>query len=558
MVSSGNANKEKVRVGLLIDSFAQPRWIHQVVQDIQSSSVATIALIIKNEAQAEEKKFRIQRYWQNRRHLLYAAYTRFDEFMTRPQPDAFASADIEPLVRDCPVIGVEPLMQKYTDRFRDEDVEEIHGHRLDVALRFGFRILKGRALEIARHGVWSYHHGDGSVNRGGPAGFWEVMEGDPVTGSMLQVLTEELDNGKILYRSWSPTSDKFSVCLNRNYYYWKSSAFVMRKLKELYERGAVSFEKNSAYRPYSHRLYRMPTNTEMLTLLPKLTTRYVASRARHFYSFDQWSLAYRFKAGPTDTNDAFYRFKYLLPPKDRFWADPFPVKAGDRYFIFIEEYVYASGKGHISVIEIDGGRRPKAPVRVLEKDYHLSYPFTFEWRGEHYMIPETASHGSVELYKAVEFPFRWEMEKTLLEGVNATDATLMEADGLWWMFVNVGERDFPTDWNELYLYYADRPMGDWKPHKANPVKTDVRGSRPAGRVFRRDGELYRPAQDSSRQYGYAVSINRIVRLSPDEFAEEEVSKILPRWDKKVVGTHTLNSAGDLTVIDCLMRRGRLL
>ena len=127
MVSSGNANKEKVRVGLLIDSFAQPRWIHQVVQDIQSSSVAAVALIVKNEAKADEKRFRIQRYWQNRNHLLYAAYTRFDEAMTRTEPDAFESADIEPLVRDCPVIGVEPLMKKHTDRFRDEDVEEISG-----------------------------------------------------------------------------------------------------------------------------------------------------------------------------------------------------------------------------------------------------------------------------------------------------------------------------------------------------------------------------------------------------------------------------------------------
>ena len=86
---------------------------------------------------------------------------------------------------------------------------------------------------------------------------------------------------------------------------------------------------------------------------------------------------------------------------------------------------------------------------MLEKDYHLSYPFTFEWRGAHYMIPETAAHGAVELYKGVEFPFKWEMEKTLLKGVNATDATLVEADGLWWMFVNVGERDYPTDWNGL-------------------------------------------------------------------------------------------------------------
>ena len=45
--------------------------------------------------------------------------------------------------------------------------------------------------EIARHGVWSYHHGDNRFYRGGPPGFWEVMEDQPVieyylrTGSTL-------------------------------------------------------------------------------------------------------------------------------------------------------------------------------------------------------------------------------------------------------------------------------------------------------------------------------------------------------------------------------------
>ena len=48
-------------------------------------------------------------------------------------------------------------------------------------------------------GVWSYHHGDNRVNRGGPAGFWEVFEQWDVTGSILQVLSEELDAGKTLF-----------------------------------------------------------------------------------------------------------------------------------------------------------------------------------------------------------------------------------------------------------------------------------------------------------------------------------------------------------------------
>lgn len=548
--------KNNLRIGLLLDSFIQPRWIHKIIEDIQASGIAQVVLIVLNCAQIPQKRFRLQRYAENRSHLLYAAFRRFDEFTTSANPDAFENMDVEPLVKNCDVIRVEPIMTKYSDRFTDEDVRKIREYKLDVALRFGFRILKGEVLNIARHGVWSYHHGDHAVNRGGPAGFWEVMEGEPVTGAMLQILTEDLDNGKILYKSWSRTNDRFSVKMNCNQYYWKSSTFVMRKLRELHEKNELTLARNSVYEPYSNRLYRMPTNSEMLRLLSKQASRYVASKTRNLYLFDQWSLAYRFKSDPSDMNDALYRFRYLIPPRDRFWADPFPVKAGDKYFIFIEEYLFKTGKGHVSVIELDKNADFKPPVKVLEQEYHLSYPFTFTWRGDYYMIPESAKHNCVELYRCLSFPTQWQKEKVLLENVNATDATLFEADGLWWMFVNIGEDGYPTDWDELYIFYSDTPMGEWKPHKQNPVKTDVRGSRPAGQLFYWKNQLYRPAQDSSVRYGYGISINKVRKLTVDEFAEEEVSKILPRWSKNVIGTHTLNSANDFTVIDCLIRRRR--
>ena len=40
---------------------------------------------------------------------------------------------------------------------------------------------------------------------------------------------------------------------------------------------------------------------------------------------------------------------------------------------------------------------------VLEKDYHLSYPFLFEDNDELFMIPETATNKTIELYKCEEF-----------------------------------------------------------------------------------------------------------------------------------------------------------
>src|SRR5207237_4116925 len=111
-------------------------------------------------------------------------------------------------------------------------------------------------------------HGDAEGNRGAPPGFWEVMTGEPTTGAMLQVLTEELDDGRVLYRGWSQTSNKFSVRRNCNNYYWGAAGFVARKLRELHGSGRVACDGagGDLYRPYYNRLYKRPTNSEMLPL----------------------------------------------------------------------------------------------------------------------------------------------------------------------------------------------------------------------------------------------------------------------------------------------------
>jgi hypothetical protein len=297
----------------------------------------------------------------------------------------------------------------------------------------------------------------------------------------------------------------------------------------------------------------MPTNIEMFSRLSRLGTKYAVGKVQSALSTDQWSLAYRFRSGPADTNNTFYRFKNLIPPKDRFWADPCVVQAGDRFYVFLEEYLKETGKGHISVVELDRKGVVSGPAKVLDREYHLSYPFVFEWNNNYYMVPESAANKTVELYRCKSFPFEWELEKVLLADVRAKDATLAEVDGRWWMFVSIAEHSIP---DELYLFSADSPLGPWTPHQRNPVKSDVRGSRPAGGLFNWNGELYRPAQNSSGRYGYAISLNRVTRLDDEGFAEEQVSEILPNWDKRLLGTHTISIAGDLTVIDCLMKRSR--
>jgi len=387
------------------------------------------------------------------------------------------------------------------------------------------------------------------------------MEDEATTGSVLQILSEELDAGRVIYRSQASTS-RFSVTKNRAGYFWKSSAFVIRKLRDLYEdgdRALVDSDPNAtAPLAYSRRLYLAPSNRAFAPHLARLVTRYAGEKLRGLAGFDQWALGYRFAPGAPAghvPDMAPFRFRQLVPPTDRLWADPFPLSVDGRYYVLFEELEFRAPKGRICGIELTEKGPVGEPVRVLQRDYHLSYPYTFEWRGERFMIPESIANRTVQLYRAVKPPYEWELDRVLLENVALVDATVVEIDGRWWMFAGAVTRGGSRG-DELNLYHAETPLGPWTPHRRNPVLSDIRHARPAGRPFKVGDSWYRPAQDCSRRYGYAIALRRIVQLDEHALVEETVTRLTPDWDPRVLATHTINAVDGLTLIDMQLRRRR--
>ena len=538
--------KAPLRVGVLIDSSVQPKWVHQVISDVLSSSVATLSLVVTNAQPAVPTNPGLG-------FGLYRLYSRIDALLFSPKPDPFEKVSIESLLSQVPTIHVKPISKKFSDEIRPEDLAAIAEHRLDVLLRFGFRILKGEILGLPTYGVWSYHHGDNRRYRGGPPGFWEVMDDEPVTGAIVQVLSEELDNGRVIYRS-SAETDRVSVRRGIHGAYWQVSAGVLRKLRDVYHSGRAALDTagESPWNPYSHRLYKWPTNREMLRFLTRIVRRYVRKKVRHLLYIDQWFLAYKISTDANHIDGTFHRFRQLVPPKDRFWADPFPLKRDGKHYVFLEEWPYQAAKGYLSVIEVDRRGIVDGPRKILERPYHLSYPFVFEWKGETYLLPETRQAGQVELYRCTSFPEKWELDRILLPSVHAVDTTLAEIQGRWWMFTSLQVKG-TTHLYELHLYHADSPLGPWTPHLGNPVKPDTHTSRSCGRIVTRNGSYYRPAQVGA---GEGMILYKIVHLDPQSFVEVEVGRISPDWAPNLAGTHTFNSSDGLTVIDGLLIRRR--
>jgi hypothetical protein len=246
-------------------------------------------------------------------------------------------------------------------------------------------------------------------------------------------------------------------------------------------------------------------------------------------------------------------FRPLIPEKDRYWADPFIVHREDRYYVFMEEKMYATGLGRIVCLTLDPQGNLLSSQVVLERPYHLSYPFTFEFRRETYMLPETAANRTLELYRATRFPDQWQLAKTLMTGLYAVDATLLEYNHKWWLFANIKEEG-ASSLDALHLFYADDPLADrWLPHPRNPVVKDIHSARPAGRIFMHEGKFIRPSQDSSERYGKALKFNRILKLDELDYQEIPDAEFRPQG-RNTLATHTFNQAGQLTVIDAVVRR----
>lgn len=552
-----------LRIGLLLDSAELPACFAEVVDHILQSNFASLELLVYNaEAQRQSTEPAPRRSFfrkladllgssTRRRQFMFDLYQHWDRRNIVPSADPHALVDCAARLQHVESVSVTPFRKRFVHRFPSDAVEHIKAKRLDVLIRFGFNILRGEILTSARCGVWSYHHGDGDYYRGGPAHFWEVYEGNPISGVMLQVLTEELDAGMVLCKGLFATYPGISQARNYVQPYWGASTFVIQKLRELHQHGWDHIERTSLpARPYLGKksIYRAPTNLEMLKWLGPLLVRKSLRRLVRRPKVKHWRLAIRTGARLNPDSESapdLSGFRWIESPKDRFYADPFLIEESGNAWVFFEDFDYSTQLGKLSCAQVEAGGIGK-PVPVLERPYHLSYPCVFRAAGAMYMIPETVANGSVELYRCVRFPDRWELEKKLFQG-HAVDTTVWMEDGLYWFFVTLQE---PRGLGiQLWLFYSGELTGEWVAHPSNPVSTDIRSSRGAGAIFRDHGKLFRPSQDCSKHYGYSITLNEIVVLDRYQYQERPCTTINPLWAPGLVGTHTYSQAGQVEIID---------
>jgi hypothetical protein len=148
---------------------------------------------------------------------------------------------------------------------------------------------------------------------------------------------------------------------------------------------------------------------------------------------------------------------------------------------------------------------------ILTEPFHLSYPYVFKYDDSYYMIPESQHIEAIRLYKASEFPFKWTLVKTILEGQRYTDNTIFNYNNKWYLFSSVGD--------ELLLYFSDELTSSWSLHPKNPIIKDRSISRQGGRVLMLEDRIIRYAQGNRSSYGESVIAFQITELTVNNYAE---------------------------------------
>lgn len=255
------------------------------------------------------------------------------------------------------------------------------------------------------------------------------------------------------------------------------------------------------------------------------------------------------------TDDSAVHEYQPVPVGAGYWsADPFLIERGGRSYLFCELMRKGTKRAAIGCAEIAGGSI--ARVRpVLKTEAHLSYPAVFEHKGCVYMLPETRAERNLTLWRAVDFPGKWECTATLLTDREIADATPWWDGRSWVLFLY--EPDDEHNLRTLSTATLNPVAGTLGVIRERAVYTEKTG-RPAGTPFRLGSRRIRPTQIGVRRYGEAIAYREMV-INSRTFAERDCGRLSPdcvrvKGCRHILGIHTINRLGSIEVIDVLYRK----
>ena len=427
---------------------------------------------------------------------------------------------------------------------KKKDFSLIRSLKLNLILNFGGGIWKGEILKSSKMGILSMHHGDNRINRGGPPCFWEVLKRIDNTGFIIQILTEQLDGGKIISRGSVTTNrtwaSNYASCRHAAYREWE------RQIDSILSGGKLNFLNEICI--YSNRLFQAPNILDLISyisktifILIKKIIKKLFEKPRKFYvsiiNVKDWSCA-ELRKGVT-----------LKSPQNRSYADPNLFNYQNKKFLLVEDYSDKNGKGDIRLFEFNLlSKKFKDLGIIIKEKHHVSFPFYFEYENNHFISVESAQDGCVSIYKLQEEITKWKLEKKIfIDSLKEPiDPIIFYFDNLWWLIVSEGYCDLN---NEMYIFYSENPINSkWEEHSKNPIYIN-QYSRNGGFIKKGD-KHYRVSQISGfDNYGKKICLREINLLTKNNFNEKSIQSIHSGFSSSAKGVHTFTAIDELTAFD---------
>ena len=403
---------------------------------------------------------------------------------------------------------------------------------------------------LATHGALAVRLGRGE----GAVPFWEEVAAEEQTSTVTIFWHEsKLSRGRPVRRAETGTMQGLDFTTNAG----EPLVAAMQMLAELclgfacegraYEDVLRSVPEEAVEYPVTS---RYPTSGEARRFLARKVMRSAALRLASRGRIAKWFVGVRPNTGRSiagSGDDRLAGFKEIPVPRGSLeMADPFLLEQGGRTWLLFEDVKLGGRRGRLACMEVSESGACSEMEVILERDSHLSYPCVVPVGGELFLIPESADTGRVDLYRFSAFPSRLELVSTLYDCVPLVDTTPCRLGDRWYFFATTTQ-----PYMETRLFSSSTLDGPWTRHPASPVSRSVRSCRSAGHLFWRDGRLFRPTQDCTVRYGYAITVNEITTLTATEFDEHPVARVMPTWAPGLLGTHMWNETSRLQVIDGL-------
>lgn len=528
---------KKISFGILCNSYLFEQWEANCIEALLQHPQIELKLLVMN-AGNEQKKLSL---WQKvkeypYKHFLYRAYKRY--FL---KATSYRIVSLEKELKKIPVINCLVIQKgKHSTYFKSEDTALVQSYQLDFLLRFGFNIIKGDILKSSKYGVWSFHHADSDDIRGGPTGFWEIYLKKNTSAVVLQQLSEQLDQGKILRKGYVKTIDH-SFAQQIDQLMGMSAGWPLQVCIDLMN--GIEINHSASNSVAVGKLYKYPLNRQFINFLLILFINKFRFHYRQLFLAETWQIAMLNMSLEDVLSGKNLSTKILgNQTREYYSADPFLIKNEGSDELIFEYYSYREQIGKIGIKHLQ-----TEEIKFIDfgDQIHRSYPFIIRHNGSCYCLPEQADAGKVTLYqldKSGDIVNRYD----LITAFAARDSTLVLHDNKWWLFCTAaGDLENAS----LHIFHSKHLHGPYHAHSNNPVKIDVRNARPAGNFFVKDGNLYRTAQNSALHYGHKVCINQVTCLNEISFKEELVTSIDAVSFGNFIGVHHIYTAEGQVLID---------